>query len=96
MYEDTLNTRKEPLEPCVKKDGYVSLNFNSQGFPTSKDSEQKYKQGRNIHFWYPRKGSVARFVANPDGADFLCGSNPDYSNFSLGVFVCAEGTQMKK
>jgi hypothetical protein len=76
-------------------DGLVDLSFNKQGLATTKSQKSNYAQGKNIYFWYPRENAVARFVANSDGAYLYCYRYPSYSNSSLGVFACAEGTPQK-
>ena len=87
---------QEPLEDCLMKDGYVNFDFNSQGLPTSKSKNQNYKQGKNINFWYPRDGKVARFIVSSDIANLNCYyTDPDVSYVSLGVFPCAEGAMKK-
>ncbi len=80
----------QDLEQCIKKDCYVDLEFNSQGFPTRESSSQNYIQGQNIYFWHPRNGSVARFGAGSGRADLGCDWYPDYMNSSLGVFGCSD------
>ncbi len=88
-----LKGKKAPLENCLWDDCLVELIFNSQGLPTQKSTAQKYQQGKNIYFYHPRDGAVARFVADSGGAFLSCDRNPDFSYSSLGVFSCAEGTQ---
>ena len=94
-----LTSKTYNLESCLRKDAYVSLEFNRQGIPTptSESGYQKYKQGKNIYFRHPRDGTVARFIAGSGRADLGCGGNPSFSSASLGVFACAEGaTRAKK
>ena len=84
---------ESPLEQCLNEDCYVALKFNSQGLATEKDKgKQEYKQGDNIKFWYPRENAVARLYANSLRAYLSCLGDPEFSNSSLGVFACAEGT----
>ena len=88
-----LQGQKHDLESHVNADCYVDLEFNSQGLPTKKSQSQKYEQGKNMYFYKPRDGFVARFDANSDWAVLGCTWVPDYRDGSLGVFACAEGTQ---
>ena len=94
--DDTLRTDTEPLENCLNKDIFVEPIFNRQGFPKSIHNSQTYLAGENIKFWYPRKGSVARFYAGSDGAYLDCYWYPTNTNPSLGVFGCAEGAGSPK
>ena len=86
-----ITLERSPLEQCVMEDCFVDLEFNKQGFPVKKSSEQKYEQGKNIKFWYPRKHSVARFGANSVRANLNCYGDPSNSDEGLGVFDCAKG-----
>ena len=81
------NARKktEPLEQCLWEDCFADINsFNKQGLLT-KPYGSGYEQGKNVHFYYPREESVARFDAGSGGAGLLCGRYPDYSSSSRGV-----------
>ena len=91
--DGTFKTRKEPLLPCLNEDAYAEIIFNAQGIATAKSRKQKYNQGKNIYFWKPRNGRVARFYADSDRVDLNCDGYPEYSNSSLGVFLCAEGVR---
>ena len=83
-----------PLERCFEKDGMIDLqSLNSQGFPTEKSTFKDYVPGRVIMFYRPMKNSVARFYADSVRAYFYCIGNPQNSDASLGVPVCAEGVQ---
>jgi hypothetical protein len=84
-----LKGKRELLEAPVREDCYVNLDFNAQGMPVSKSSSQVYEQGKNIHFYHPRNGRVARFCAGSDGAYFGCVRIPGSADSSLGVFACA-------
>ena len=84
-----------PLEDCLKEDCFAELKFNSQGLAVEKSKKQKYLQGDNIYFWYPKNGAVAWFSAASDWALLVCNGDPGYSSSSLGVFACAEGTVQK-
>ncbi|MDD5192573.1 MAG: hypothetical protein PHH54_01555 [Candidatus Nanoarchaeia archaeon] len=85
-----LNTEK--LEACLMEDCYADiLDYNRQGlpFPTKKTKNKEF------YYWFPRSdnNSVATFSAYSDSAFLYCYRNPDGRGASLGVFVCAEGTQ---
>ncbi len=86
LYILTQNKKhKEKLENCIEKVCYVELKFNSQGLPTKKSSNQEYKQGKNIHYYYPRGGRVAGFYADYN-RDFLdCSRDPKSSSSAPGV-----------
>ena len=87
----TLKANKSnPLEQCIMNDCFVEPSFNKQGLATTESNEQDYIRGKNIKFWYPRKDSVARFVANSLRANLNCDRNPSYSDEGLGVFACAK------
>jgi hypothetical protein len=89
----TLQTKTAPLEQCGWDDEFVNLDFNSQGLAKTKSKSQKYNQGSNIYFWFPREGCVARFGADSGRADLSCDRDPSDSYSSLGVYACAEGAQ---
>jgi len=88
-----LQTKTAPLEQCEWKDEYVNLDFNPQGLAKTKSKNQKYKQGANVYFYFPRKDCVAWFNADSDRAILYCLGDPSGSNSSLGVYACAEGAQ---
>lgn len=98
----TTNGKKElvgqrfNLEAHAGEDCYVNLNFNSQGLPKSKSSNQKYSQGDNIYFYQPRPNSVAGFIAYSNRANLICYGDPTYSGTGLGVFATAEGRSQTK
>ena len=92
----SLQGKVNPLEICIDEDCFVDLDFNKQGFPIRKSSNQKYVQEENIQYWYPKNGRVARFMADSGGAFLSCLVGPSLSYSSLGVFACAEGTPAKK
>ncbi|MDD5192576.1 MAG: hypothetical protein PHH54_01570 [Candidatus Nanoarchaeia archaeon] len=81
------------LENCLPEDCFADLDFNSQGLAVKKSTNQDYSRGDNIKFWYPRNGAVAGFDAYSGRASLDCDRYPGYRGASLGVFVCAEGTQ---
>lgn len=83
------------LDPHLKSDCYVDLNFNNQGLPVSRNAQGNYVQGKNIYFWQPVEGRVAGFDAGSGGAGLYCYRNPSYRNSSLGVLSCAEGAGAK-
>ena len=83
--------KTQDLEDYIKKECYIELEFNSQGFPTRESSSQNYVQGQNIYFWHPKNGSVARFNAGSDWAYLYCSGGPGDVGSSLGVFGCAFG-----
>jgi hypothetical protein len=89
----TFQIKREPLENCLNENAYITFNFNSQGLasPSSKDSNQSYLQGKNIYFYKPVQGAVARFDADSRRAYLDCVRNPTGANASLGVFASAEG-----
>lgn len=87
-----------PLEQCLWQDCWADVNSgNNQGLLT-KCYGSSYEQGKNVYFWYPRKGFVARFVAGSDGAALGCYWRPDGSDPSLGVrlVVRPKGESPKK
>ena len=81
----------QPLgEGVLKLDCYVDLgtnSFNSQGLPVkvSESKQQIYKKGENIYSYHPRNGSVARLVADSDGAILNCSGDPSNLVARLGV-----------
>jgi len=81
-------TIEEKLDCPIQEDCYVNLNFNKQGMPIQKSSKQKYFQGKNIYFYYPKNGSVARFYACSDGANLSWNGGPSGTYGSLRVFSC--------
>ena len=87
------NTRREPLMECVQQDCYVNLDFNSQGLAIQGSRKQDYVQGENIHYWYPREGCVAGFVASSGRAYLDCDGDPSDSDASLGVYGCCEAVR---
>ena len=83
-----LTGKTEDLEACImEKDCFVDLAFNNQGLATKESSNQNYEQGKNVYFWHPRNGSVARFGAGSGRADLVCGSDPANASGRLGVRV---------
>ena len=46
-------------------------------------------------FWFPRRGSVAWFLADSDGAVLDCDWDPASSNSVLGVFAFAREKKLK-
>jgi len=92
-----LTTSINLLEKYFKdEDCFVNLDFNGQGIPKAKSSSQSYEQGKNIYFYRPREGCVARFYADSDWAYLYCDWNPSDAYDGLGVFACAEGTARAK
>jgi hypothetical protein len=88
--DGTLKKIVEPLEECMDRDTYVQLNFNRQGLTKFADVSQKYSQGKNIYFFYPRKGAVARFDADSGRASLDCNGDPDSRYAGLGVFASTQ------
>ena len=89
-----LLTKSENLEPCISNDCYVDFtNLNNQGLPNenAKSKIEKYNQGENVYYFYPRDGSVAGFGASSGRANLYCNWGPRGSSSGLGVFGCAEG-----
>jgi hypothetical protein len=80
--------KPETLQSYVGENGFVSLDFNSQGLATTPSGQDSYKQGSNMYFWKPGNGTVAWFVADSGGAYLGCGGPTDASP-SLGVFASA-------
>ena len=91
----SLIEKKQPLEACLKSDGYASLEFNKQGLATKISGDTKYQQDKNLYFAYPRNNAVAGFDANSVRVYLNCSWNPTYSFSSLGVFGCAAGVSKK-
>ncbi len=86
----------QDLEQCIKdSDGYVELKFNSQGLPTRKSGNQKYVQGENLSFLYPKNGKVAKFISGPVRTIFYCERPLNDRSSSLSVFACASNTSQK-
>ncbi|MDD5133046.1 MAG: hypothetical protein PHD81_03055 [Candidatus Nanoarchaeia archaeon] len=96
FHEGLLITKTEPLGAFLQNDCFVDLKFNKQGLPTQKSVNQNYEQGKNIKFYSPVDGWVARFVVGSGRASLVCGRNPDNSNPALGVFGCCEATPKNK
>ena len=98
----TTNGKKElvgqrfNLEAHAGEDCFVNLDFNSQGLPKSKSSNQNYSQGDNIYFYQPRANCVAGFGAITDWAGLGCSGGPSGSGAGLGVFATAEGRSQTK
>ena len=82
--------KTEALENCLMEDCFSELIFNSQGLPTAKFTNQNYIQGKNIKFWFPRNGAVARFDADSGRASLYCHWVPSDRDSSLGVFAVAQ------
>lgn len=79
-------TTLERLEDCVMENCFIDLDsFNYQGLPTKKSEKQIYQQGKNVYFWHPCDGSVARFWADSDGAYLNCNWGPTFASAGLGV-----------
>jgi hypothetical protein len=83
--------KTENLEACLTEDCAADLEFNSQGLAIKKSKEQKYVQGKNLYFWHPRDGRVARFAAYSDRAYLACGRGPSGRVPVLGVFGVVNG-----
>ncbi|MFA4960393.1 MAG: hypothetical protein WC548_01900 [Candidatus Pacearchaeota archaeon] len=75
--------------PGISLDSWLDSN-NSHGLPS-----QNILDG-NLYYWAPVSGSVARFFADSDWADFYCNGDPSDSYSSLGVYACAEGASAQK
>jgi len=88
--DGTLKKDSRDLEQCLIEDRYADFDFNSQGL-LIKPNGNSYEQGKNVYFWYPRQGSVARFYADSFRASLNCDRDPGNSDSGLGVFGCAEG-----
>ncbi|MDO8556037.1 MAG: hypothetical protein Q7R96_02580 [Nanoarchaeota archaeon] len=85
------------LDACLMEDCWADFDSaNKQGLLTRKSSDNTYKQGNNIYFWYPREGAVARFGAVSDGAGLGCDGGPSDSNDGLGVRAVRRATARKK
>ena len=96
LSDGNFQTIKSPLQITLNEDTYAELSFNPQGLPISKSKVQKYKQGDNFYFWKPVLNRVARFYAGSGRARLNCSRDPSIRNASLGVFGCAEGTDVQK
>ncbi|MCR4327597.1 MAG: YhaI family protein [Nanoarchaeota archaeon] len=83
--------KTENLESCVREDCYVDFNnLNSQGLPTTVYPTPNYEEGKNIYYWKPVDGKVARFFALSSGALLSCYTDPSDTNTDLGVYGIAE------
>lgn len=88
LYLLTKNKRKEEklLEDYVKEDYYADLSFNKQGLPIKTSIKQRYGQGKNVYYWAPVSGRVARFSAGSDWASLICCFRDTSNSYSgLGV-----------
>ena len=90
--DGTLKKDSRDLEQCLFEDCYADFDFNSQGL-LIKPKGNSYERGKNVYFWYPRQGRVARFCAYSGRALLGCYRDPGSSNSGLGVFACAEGAE---
>lgn len=90
-----LITEKEQLQECIKKNCYVDLKLNKQGFPTNKSRKQKLIREKNIHYYYPKKNAVPWFAAGSGGVVLDCNGDPLSSNLALGVFPCNKSRGLK-
>jgi hypothetical protein len=77
------NTLMKDKIPGISLEDYLNNNHTSQGFPN-----KNVKSG-DLYYWYPKSdnNSVARFVADSDGAVLDCGRDPSNGNSSLGVMA---------
>lgn len=83
--------KSSPLERYVLEDGVlVSLNFNAQGMPKTKSKLQEYELGKNIRFYIPIEGGVARFIANSVWAYLSCNGDSLGAYPGLGVRAVRE------
>lgn len=89
------NVRKSVLQCPIRKDALVDLTFDNQGFPERESALNNYQAGKNIRFYHPRNGKVARFNANSVRANLNCNVDPAYRYSVLGVFACAAGSAPK-
>ena len=64
---------------------FVNIDFNEQGFPITKSLDKNYVQGKNIKFWNPKDGKVARFGANANRANLDCNRDPTNSKSFLKI-----------
>ncbi|MFC1682290.1 hypothetical protein ACFL0X_01595 [Nanoarchaeota archaeon] len=77
---------EKSLEACLMEDCFVDFrDLTSQGLGKTKKGTS-YEQGKNIKFYHPVSGRVARFIAVSDWADLNFDRNPVGSDSSLGVF----------
>ncbi len=86
---------RSPLERCVQEAGLVDLTFNTQGLPTRKSQLSAFNKKKNLYFYQPEDGSVARFGAGSVGVSLVCDRLPGVSYAGLGVFACAKGARKK-
>ena len=90
---------REPLQECLSKDCYASLDSaNEQGFLTEKSPIQKYEAGKSVYFFHPEEDSAVRFDADSVDAFLGCGWCRQYSDPRLGVFdlASAKGASLEK
>lgn len=90
-----LMNRRVSLDVPVSEECFVKLKFTALGMPQEKSDADEYWGGRNIYFYPPVDGRVARFYVGSDGAGLYCDRDPSVPNGRLGVFACAEGTAPK-
>jgi len=84
--KDELIFQEKQIIVPITKDCYVNFNnLTAEGFPKEKHSNKTYAQGENIHYWYPRNGCVARFLADSVRANLDCDWDPSNTDSSLGV-----------
>ncbi|MBI5392086.1 hypothetical protein HZB00_03740 [Candidatus Woesearchaeota archaeon] len=75
-----LYINEEELLECIMDNGYISLDdLNEQGMPI-----RKYIQTQ-IRYVAPQDNSVARFIADSDGAAFCCNVSAAYGGKEFGV-----------
>ena len=92
MYMITRDGEEKLDEDTLMKDKKISLdswieNPTPQGFP-----RKDVSKGRKdfLDFWHPRDNSVARFVADSDGAILVCNGYPSIRDSTLGVRAVKE------
>ncbi len=91
---------REKLESCLMEDATPGIDFDywlknatKQGLPPKNNSSG------DLYYWCPDKdnNSVARFVADSDGAGLYCDGNPTFTDSSLGVrLALPQGALAKK
>ncbi len=86
-------TEELRLPKGIKYGDLVDLAFSRQGMPVRKSIVQEFDPNKNVFFYNPPGGSVARLGANAGRALLDCYGDPQDSVAALGVFACAAGAQ---
>lgn len=95
-------SQKKEITDFLTKDGWNFADISSQDKITSEglckklSQQTPYQQGQNIYFYKPTDQRVVRFDAGAVDAGLNCDRDPDFTDGSLGVFVCCEAARVKK